>query len=224
MGAILWEAWNLYRKHFVALATIMLVVWVPCEIFSNWMEFKVFGPDDFQHAWQLERFLNAFVGIIALSGIYYYLNEASCQGTASVGQAFGAGFSYWGQMFATRLLVGIGLFFGFLLLILPGVYLMVRWTFCELLVITEGAAAMDAVRRSMELTKGKFWRILGYLVVGSLPVVFVILAIGIVDTEVDALDNWPATAVGDSLMDLASIFLYTLIRAIYMRLIAEEAA
>ncbi len=219
---IIREAWGLYWKHFSALATIMLMVWVPCEFAQNWIEYHLFSPDNVGATYRLERFVNGFIGIIATSGVYYYLNEVKVRSDASVGQAFSMGFKYWGWMFGTRLVMGIGLLLGFLLLILPGIYLWVRWSLSELLVVTEGVAGTSALRRSFDLTKGKFWRLFGWLVVGSLPALVPMMGIEAVLSLVSALDNWLANAIGGSLADLIAIYLFALIRAIYVRLLAED--
>jgi len=216
------EAWELYWKHFGALATIMLVVWVPCEFAENWIEYHLLNPDNAGSTFRLERFVDNFIGIIATSGVYYYLNEVEVRSDASVGQAFNVGFSYWWSMFVTRFIVGVGLILGFLLLIVPGIYLAVRLSLCELLVVTEDMAGLDCARRSFELTKGRFWRLFGWLVVGALPAVVPLIGIGLVLALVNGLDNWLASAIGGCFMDVITIYFFTLIRAIYVRLLAEE--
>lgn len=63
---------------------------------------------------------------------------------------------------------------GFLCLIVPGIYLAIRWMFAELLVIDKGMRPMEALKVSGELTAGVKWPLFFYaLLVGLLMFVSV---------------------------------------------------
>ncbi len=64
------------------------------------------------------------------------------------------------------LLVGLG----FLLFILPGIYLAIRWMFAEYLVIDQNMTPVQALRASSELTKGYWWKLFGFSLVSVLLV------------------------------------------------------
>jgi uncharacterized membrane protein len=218
MLAVIKHAWELYRQNFFPLITLMLVVWIPCDCFSSWMDANVFPPDDFRMSLELHRVLDCLIGIIATSAIFYFLRERTAQRPVTLVAALGAGFKFWGPMFVTRFIVGIAYIFGLILLILPGIYLMIRLSLCELLVAGEGASGFDAVRRSVKLTEGNFWRIFGWLLVGSLPAILVAAIVYIPFPFFLSSDNWIPDAIASCLADIPLIFFYTLTWAVYVRL------
>ncbi|MEA2276359.1 MAG: hypothetical protein QOC78_1319 [Solirubrobacteraceae bacterium] len=57
----------------------------------------------------------------------------------------------------------VGVAVGFLLLIVPGVWLLVRWYFAAQAVVVDGLSPPAALRRSAELVKGLWWRTFGVL-------------------------------------------------------------
>lgn len=68
---------------------------------------------------------------------------------------------------------------GFLLLIIPGIYLSVRWMFAELLVIDKGLRPLEALKASSELTKGYRWKLFLFSLVMMILILVGFLALGI---------------------------------------------
>ncbi len=68
---------------------------------------------------------------------------------------------------------------GFLLLIIPGIYLSVRWMFAELLVIDKGLRPLEALKASSELTKGYRWKLFLFSLVMTVLILVGFLALGI---------------------------------------------
>lgn len=97
----------------------------------------------------------------------------------------------------TMLLTGIG----FILLILPGIYLTVRLGLFGFALIEEGKAPVDSLKRSMELTRGRFWHLLGLSVV-----LFLINCVGVLLFGVGLLVTAP-------LCLLATVFVYERLKA-----------
>jgi len=62
----------------------------------------------------------------------------------------------------TGLLMGLCVLGGFILLVLPGIYIAVRLSFATYVVADTGAKPKDALRESWALTKGKFWALVRY--------------------------------------------------------------
>jgi len=67
-----------------------------------------------------------------------------------------------------NLLRGIILLFGFLFLIIPGVIFFVWFMFAHFEVVLTGAGIRESLSRSKALVAGKFWKVLGRLVVFGL--------------------------------------------------------
>jgi hypothetical protein len=73
-----------------------------------------------------------------------------------------------GTLFGVTFLAGIGIAFGFLLVIVPGLILLARWTLVVPLVMLEGRGVGEAFSRSSALVKGKTGRVLVIAIVVGL--------------------------------------------------------
>lgn len=71
------------------------------------------------------------------------------------------------------------IFLGIILFVVPGVYLMLRFMFAELLVVDKGLAPVAALRASSEMTAGIKWKLLWFSIV-SLAVLVLGLALFVV--------------------------------------------
>lgn len=80
---------------------------------------------------------------------------------------------YWKFIGATVLysLVVLG---GLILLIIPGIYLAIRYLFVPYLIVDKNLTIGEAFAKSTEMTKGKKWSILGFLI---LTVIFSLLGL-----------------------------------------------
>ena len=65
------------------------------------------------------------------------------------------------KFFRTQILAGAIIFFGFVLLIIPGLIFAVRFIFVPFIVMVENLSGPDALRQSRAYVKGKFWGVLG---------------------------------------------------------------
>jgi hypothetical protein len=96
---------------------------------------------------------------------------ASGEGPAG-GRAIVAGFDAFTPLFGAVLLAGVGVALG-LVLILPGVYLAIRWFFVPQAVVIDGERGPGALRRSGELVQGFWWRTFGIVLLSQLPGVLI---------------------------------------------------
>jgi hypothetical protein len=70
-------------------------------------------------------------------------------------------FALFWSILLVGILVGLATLGGFILLILPGIYLAIRLGFAQLAVIDNKKKGADALRDSWALTKNRFWPIFG---------------------------------------------------------------
>jgi hypothetical protein len=111
-------------------------------------------------------------------------------GSRSVGRAASAGLDAYRAIFGVVLLALLGVAGGLLLLIIPGIYLAIRWYFGTWAVVIEGARGSEALRRSGELVQGNWWRVFGVLLLTNLvalvPIIVVYVPFGIAAAVADA--------------------------------------
>lgn len=74
------------------------------------------------------------------------------------GRSIQAGLDIFLPVFVAVVLAGIGIAIGLVALILPGLFLAVRWLFVPQAVVIDGARAGEALRGSWRLTSGYWWR------------------------------------------------------------------
>ncbi|WP_395645236.1 glycerophosphoryl diester phosphodiesterase membrane domain-containing protein [Terricaulis sp.] len=112
----------------------------------------------------LGALLASFVFTYILQGS---LTRASVDDLSGKGVQFGAalgdGFRYFFPLFIVALLVGIGMMIGFILLIIPGIILAVRWVVSAPVVVVEREGPTRAIGRSAELGEGHRWAIFGLI-------------------------------------------------------------
>jgi hypothetical protein len=204
--SILSKAWDVYRERFGLIAAIVIVVWLPCELLSSYMDAFVFGPDDIRRSFRFSQFLDNFIGIIATAGVTFIAFTERSGESATFGSAIGAGFNAWGRLWWTRFLSGILLIFGFLLLIIPGVYLLTRLCFVESVAVIERTSGIQAIQRSFELTKDRLWQTFRFgLVIGSI-IFFLCVAVVLPAVFIEALDHWLIDAATQLVCDIFIAF------------------
>jgi hypothetical protein len=83
-------------------------------------------------------------------------------------QAIMSGLEAFRPIFVAVLLGAAGAIIGFIVLILPGIWLAVRWYFAPQAVVVDGRRNMGALERSAELVTGSWWRVFGVIILATL--------------------------------------------------------
>jgi hypothetical protein len=81
-----------------------------------------------------------------------------------------------GTLLGVSFLYGLGVLVGFVLLVVPGLIAIARWSLVVPLVMIEGRGWRDAFRRSSELVRGRTGRVLGLVFVANLATVLISVA------------------------------------------------
>ena len=84
----------------------------------------------------------------------------------------GARGRFW-ALLGLNILSGVAILLGLLLLIVPGIYLLVRWSVSVPVLIAEDAGVVESLTRSGEEIEGRFWPVLGF---GAVFAVALVLA------------------------------------------------
>jgi uncharacterized membrane protein len=109
------------------------------------------------------------------------------QGVApTLGGVLRGALALYGPLLAVLLLFAVAVTGGLILLIIPGIWLSIRWYFGLQVVVVEGLRGMAALRRSGELVDGRWWRVFTTLLVLGL---LTALLAGVVTTLVGEAGN-----------------------------------
>lgn len=93
--------------------------------------------------------------------------------------------------FLASILYVVIVFVGIILLVLPGLYAAVRLQFYPYLIVEhENLNAIDALKKSWEMTRGRFWKLVGFMFVIGVLNLLGLLALGL-----GLLFTIPVTAV-----------------------------
>lgn len=108
-------------------------------------------------------FIGGLIGIIGLAALINVITariEGRPMGIAEAFTSLSPG-TYL-RFLAAQILYGLAVVLGLILLIIPGIYLLVRWVFVPVAVVARGAGIGGAFAESSRLVKGNWWRIFLY--------------------------------------------------------------
>jgi hypothetical protein len=181
IGEILSTAFQLYRRHWRTLLAIAAVVVVPFTLLQyllgDWVRTRgeVSGYQQISTAtWAVGA-----AGLVAgLAGLLMYLvltgaitravaAEAAGQ-DPSVEQSYRFGFHRLGSVLVVSVLVGLATIAGFILLVIPGIYIGVRLAVSVEALVVEGRRPTESMGRSWALVGGHWWHAFGALLVAGL--------------------------------------------------------
>lgn len=112
---------------------------------------------------QLGNGANLLSAIVSMGLQYWLIRQMLEQRSMLDGRA---GF---GSFFGVNFLSGLAILLGFLLLIVPGVFLAARWSAADAALLSEGEGVSAALGKSWEMTAPHVWPIVGALLVVYVP-------------------------------------------------------
>jgi hypothetical protein len=113
----------------------------------------------------------------------------------SMGELFSAAAPFILTLILNGIVFGIAVFFGFLLLIVPGLILVTIWAVVAPAIVVEDRGAMEAFGRSRELVRGNGWSVFGAILIA----VLILLALYVVAAAIGL------GVAGDTGMVVASV-------------------
>ena len=181
IGEILSTAWRLYQRHWRTLVAIAAVVVVPLTLLQYLLGDWVRSRGEVTSYQQISTATWAVgaAGLVAgLAGLLMYLvltgaitravaAEVASQ-DPSLEQSYRFGFHRLGSVLLVSILVGLATIAGFILFIIPGIWIGVRLAVSVEAVVVEGRRGTQAMGRSWELVGGHWWHAFGALVVAGL--------------------------------------------------------
>ena len=148
------DAFHLYFGRFLLILLVTLLIYVPLNSVVTYLEWYVLDASDMGASMRISNALEGVFGPISSGAIVFAIWQAAEGRAISTGTALSAGLKNWGRLFITRILAGLHIMVGLLLLIVPGILIALNYSFVDYVVVTEETSGTRALQRSKELTQG----------------------------------------------------------------------
>ena len=154
------HGWLTMKKYFIELLVVILVLIlfsIPMGIVNSFVDRATFDYSSF-------TIFGVAYGIIVLAPVSYGVNwiflKAVRNEPFKTYDIFMAFQNIWNVVIA-NILVGAIVGIGFVLLIVPGIIFACRLAFVPFLVMDQKLEAIEAIKKSWEMTRGYSWTIFG---------------------------------------------------------------
>jgi uncharacterized membrane protein len=165
VGAAYSYAWNLLGRDFIPLLIVGFVAWLLVFVVEAILN-RLNGG--------LGSLYQVLVGApIGYGGAYAFLRAARGQRpeVSDLWVPFRRG---WFSAVLANLIVTVAVIIGFILLIIPGIFLAVRLSLVPYIVVDEGLGPFQAIEASWNRTRGNFWML---FLAGLLGIVCIIIGL-----------------------------------------------
>lgn len=169
VGKILGEAFSIYFSNFVPFALLTALVLSPSYLAQAFMEspgsVQQMSPAAALSGLALLLATSLLCPYIATGAITYGVFQQMRRRDASIGECLGRGLASLLPIIFVAIIQTIGIMFGVVLCIVPGILLALRWAVCVPAAVEERQGAFDALSRSRYLTDGYRGEVFGILFV-----------------------------------------------------------
>jgi len=174
LGEILDTSFQVYRRHFGALATIVLV----CNGLPILLQ--IYTRSGGRGHWSLTLLYFALVivlGLIATGASVFVVSESYLGRAITAREALSRSTPFLGPLILASVSIGLLAIVGLILFVVPGLIVICGLALTVPAIVVESAPAMDGMGRSWTLTKGYRLRMFGLFVLIFLLILFPYIAV-----------------------------------------------
>ncbi len=170
VGAVLGEAWSLYTRFFWRLVGTAAAVYVVVDLVAALLYSIGRHNVALWVVCSALTFVVILIGTFLVQGALVLAVQDARDG--KIDSTIGGLYSRVGPrlpaLIAAGIVAGLGIGLGFILFIIPGLFLLTRWCLIVPTIMLEEKGAGDSFGRSNQLVKGASWSVLGVVVVSGL--------------------------------------------------------
>jgi hypothetical protein len=171
--ALFGDALTLYGRHLAIFFLVAAAIVVPANLIVSGIGLDQLTARYDDSASAAEAVIPSLVSFLVVAPLVtatciHALRDAAHGRAPSAGRALTAAFDAFAPLFLAVLLAAAGIALGLVALVVPGIYLAVRWYFVPQAVFLQGARGAGALRRSSEAVQGFWWRTFGIVLVANL--------------------------------------------------------
>lgn len=156
VGGTLSAAGGILTERFGAISLVILAFWLPAELISSYATYELIDEETGRLPLLLDQVFELLVGTFVAGTIIGLSSSSLLKQPISLINAMGRALMTWPLLIANRILFSIVCSLGFILLIIPGFYLMIRLTLVDVVTVMEKQSGTESLSRSFELTKPHF--------------------------------------------------------------------
>ncbi len=173
VGTLFRDSLAVFGRHALLFVALSAAVVVPAALIVEGVGLEMLTASYDESPPLAEMVIPALVTFLVVTPIIaaiciYALHQIAAGERPSASQVFVAGFEAFAPLFAAVALAVAGIVIGFAALIVPGIYLTVRWYFVPQTVVIEGARGPLALSRSGLLVEGFWWRTFALVVLANI--------------------------------------------------------
>lgn len=185
------DAFSLYRRQAMSLWTIVAIIIVPAQV-AVWViiRLSLSGGTTFAHNGTIYTSDSTAPTTISLI-VFGFVAAVLCVGALSrlLLDSYTGHRTTWrrslaysaerlGPLIWLALISGLLIGIGFVLIVVPGVYLLVAWIVSVPVLMFEGTGSIEALRRSRELISDHWWTAFAALLLGLICIIGVSILAG----------------------------------------------
>ena len=172
VGELLRDALRVLLAHPAPFLALSAAIVVPVHLIVSGVGLEYLTAPYRGGARTVETVITAGVSFLLIAplvtaGTIHALKSAAAGETPSPGASIVTALEAFTPLLLAVLISAAGILGG-LLLILPGIYVAVRWVFVPQAVMIDGARGADALRSSWRLVEGSWWRSFGVVLLANL--------------------------------------------------------
>jgi hypothetical protein len=224
IGAVLGEAWSLYKRFLWQFFLTALVVFVVLDLLTALAGAAAGDSVGGAILWSLIAFTIGIVGYFWVQGALVALVQDVRDGRAdrSVGETYSAVQPSLPALIVAGLIAGIAIGIGFLLLVVPGLFLLTFLSMLVPVIVIEGKSAGDSFRRSWDVVSGNGWPVFGLILITFITIAIASAVIRLIFSPLPSFfEDWLGSLVAHS---LTVPFAAAALTTAYFKLTASEVA
>jgi hypothetical protein len=173
VGDLLGDALGIYFRNFPTIFAIGFAVVLPVQLIVSGIGLEELTSGYRETDSTVELLIPTVVSYLVVAPLMvaatiHVLKRLADGQRPHAGPSIQAGLDVFAPAFLAVLISGLGIALGLTLLILPGVYVAVRWYFVAQAVVIDNARSTEALRASWRLTDGFWLRTFGVVLLANL--------------------------------------------------------
>jgi len=216
LSGVLTEAWALYRRYAAHFLLIAFVIYLITAVLYALL--TLIGVAGYVIA-EIIALAAAFLLQAALVKAIQDVRDGRVD--LNLGQTYQAAVPFILPVAAASILAAIGIFIGFVLIVVPGLILLTFWCLIVPCIVIGGAGVFSSFGQSYRTVRGYAWNVFGTLVIVFLLYLAFAIVVGLILVVLPTfLRNFVSTVVVGTLV---APFLALVVTLVYYRLTAAHA-